>query len=226
MTLASGLYLYAIVARRPRGALGSGMSGGALTLVRAGGAHVVVERASAPEPTARAVRAHDRIVKRIAASTPAVLPFRFGSVAKDGPALRSMLDPVTPAVAKALELVDGCVQYTLRVYGHAARASATAGDGEAPAGANGPGTQWLRVRLRARRVPEIAPVSDATLEYVRATRNERHDRPPLIASVYHLVPRAKARAYRAALNRAARALPKVELKTSGPWPAYAFAELP
>jgi hypothetical protein len=222
VTQASGLYLYAIVGKRPRGALGTGMNGGALALVRAGGAHVVVERASAPEPTPRAVRGHDRIVKRIAASTSAVLPFRFGSVVEDRAAVRGMLDPVTSAVAKALEVVDGCVQYTLRVYGEATRAA----PGEAAAEASGPGTQWLRVRLRARRVPEIAPVTDATLGYVRAARTERHDRPPLVASVYHLVPRAKARAYRTALGRAARALPNVEIKISGPWPPYAFAELP
>lgn len=222
MTQASGLYLYAIVGRRPRGALGTGIRGGPLALVRAGGAHVVVERAAAPEPTPRAVRAHDRIVKRIAASTSAVLPFRFGSVVEDGAAVRRMLDAVKSAVANALEEVDGCVQYTLRVYGDAAKGA----PGEGPVEAGGPGTEWLRVRLRARRVPEIAPVTEATLEYVRATRAERHDRPPLVASVYHLVPRAKARAYRAALGRAARGLPDVEVAISGPWPPYAFAELP
>jgi hypothetical protein len=215
-----GLYLYAIVGRRPRGPLGNGIGGGALTVVRAGGAHVVVERASAPEPTPRALRAHDRIVKRIAALTPAVLPFRFGSVVADPAALRTMLEPVSAAVATALELVDGCVQYTLRVYGEAARETS-----EPPRGA-GPGTRWLGVRLRARRVQEIAPVTDATAAYVRGARAVRHDRPPLVASVYHLVPRSETRAYRAALTRSARGLDRVRVKTSGPWPPYAFAELP
>lgn len=222
MKAASGapaLYLYAIVGKRPRGELGKGMSGGALAIVRAGGAHVVVERAAPPEPTPRAVRAHDRIVKRIAAATQAVLPFRFGSVATSGAAVRAMLDPVTGAVAKALELVDGCVQYTLRVYGEPSR-------DVGPDASAGPGARWLGARLRARRVPEIATVTAATASYVRATRAERHDRPPLVASVYHLVPRAAARAYRAALTRSARDLTRVELKTSGPWPPYAFAELP
>jgi hypothetical protein len=215
----TGLYLYAIVSRRPpRAALGTGMSGHALTVVRAGGAHVVCERAGAPQPTPRAVRAHDRIVKRIAAATPAVLPFRFGSVAADGGAVRTMLEPVGGAIAKALALVDGCVQYTLRVYGE------PAGVTGAPKG-SGPGTRWLGVRLRSRRAPEIAAVTEATASFVRAARAERHDRPPLVASVYHLVPRAQARAYRSALSQAAGKLARVEVKTSGPWPPYAFAEL-
>jgi hypothetical protein len=157
-------------------------------------------------------------VKRIAAATTAVLPFRFGSVAPDGAALRTMLEPATAGVAKALQLVDGCVQYTLRVYGEPA--------GKEPEDAStGPGTRWLGVRLRARRVPEIAPVTTATAKYVRATRAERHDRAPLLASVYHLVSKNDARAYRAALARGARELDGVEVKPSGPFPPYAFAEL-
>jgi hypothetical protein len=69
-------------------------------------------------------------------------------------------------------------------------------------------------------------VTEATAAYVRASRAERHDRPPLLASVYHLVPKAKVRAYRAALARATRELSRVDVRTSGPWPPYAFAELP
>lgn len=179
----------------------------------------MVEHAPAPEPTATAVRAHDRIVKRIARATPALLPFRFGSVATDAAALRKMFDPVAAALKQALALVDGCVQYTLRVYGQPARPKSS------ERGA-GPGTRWLGLRLRARRVPEIAPVTEATKARVRASRAERHDRPPLVASVYHLVPKSEARAYRAALSRASRALSRVEVKASGPWPPYAFAELP
>lgn len=222
-SLGLGLYLYAIVGARPRAAMGVGIAGGALSVVRAGGAHVVVEHAAPPEPTAKNLRAHDRIVKRIAAATPSVLPFRFGSMATDGKALRALLEPVTAAIGKALELVDGCVQYTLRVYGDPGRADAR----NEPAKTRvGPGTQWLDLRLRARRVPEIAPVTEATSTLVRAARAQRHDRPPLVASVYHLVARADAKRYRAALARATRDLSDVEVRTSGPWPPYAFAELP
>lgn len=222
MTVATGLYLYAIVGRRPRGELGRGIGGGALSVVRAGGALVVAERASTPAPTARALRAHDRIVKRIAAQSSAVLPFRFGSVVASAAALRATLDPVSAAVATALSLVDGCVQYTLRVYGEPARDAARA----EPRPGAGPGARWLGARLRAKRVPELAAVAHATAPHVRASRAERHDRPPLVASMYQLVPKSEARAYRAALRRGARELRGLDVKTSGPWPPYAFAELP
>jgi hypothetical protein len=44
-----------------------------------------------------------------------------------------------------------------------------------------------------------------------------------IATVYHLVPRASAGAYRRALARAAAA-EGVRVVISGPWPPYAFAD--
>jgi hypothetical protein len=219
LSASRGLYLHAIVAARPREPLGTGLGGGPLRIVRAGGAFVIVERTAAPEPTAKNLRAHDRIVKRIAAASPAVLPFRFGSLAADATALRKLLEPVTPAIAKALELVSECVQYTLRVYGHPARPEKSRAKG-------GPGTRWLDTRLRARRVPEIAPVTEATAALVRSSRVERHDRPPLVASVYHLVPRRDVARYRAALRRGASELSGIDVRTTGPFPPYAFAELP
>lgn len=209
----SSLYLYAIVDAPPRAPLGH------LAVVRAGGAHVVVERGAKMPATAASLKKHDRVVKRIARACEAVLPFRFGSVAADRAALATLLAPITPAVAAALDLVRDAVQFTLRVYGEPApRARAKRG--------SGPGTRFLEERVRAHRVPEIELVTTATRPFVRATRSQRHDRPPLLASVYHLVPRADVRRYRAALVASSQALDGVRVDATGPWPAYAFAELP
>jgi len=210
--------LYAIVGERPRRALGKGVSGKVLQVVEAGGASVVVERAPALPPAADAIRAHDRIVRRLAASSSSVLPFRFGSAVRDDAALSAALAPVEDAISRALALVEGCVQFTIRVYGEAAPRPA-------PSREAGPGTRWLGERMAARRVPEIDPITKATAAFVRAAKTTRHDRAPLVASAYHLVPKASARRYRAALASSARDLERVKIETSGPWPAYAFAEL-
>lgn len=215
----SRLYLYAIVEGRPRLALGTGLARGPLSVVAAAGAHVVVERAATPAITAKNIRAHDRVVRRIARACAAVLPFRFGSVVADRAALASLLAPIAPSIERALELVRDCVQFTVRVYGRAAPPPKTT------RGA-GPGTRFMNARLRARQVPEIAPVTAEVAPLVRATRVERHDRDRLLASVYHLVPRADARRYRAAVAAAARALEGVRIESTGPWPPYAFAEMP
>jgi hypothetical protein len=213
------LYLYAIADVRPRGPLGRGLGGHALAVVTAAGAFVVVERTAAPEPTPTRIRAHDRVVRRIAKQAPAVLPLRFGALVEDAAALRALLEPTAEALRTGLERVRNCVQYTHRVYGTAQPASAT------ESGA-GPGARWLAQRVAARRVPEAEPIARATKPFVREARVERHDRPPLVASVYHLVPRGSVKGYRAALARGAAALDGVRVETTGPWPPYAFAELP
>ena len=62
---------------------------------------------------------------------------------------------------------------------------------------------------------------DATGQ-VRGERRVRHERPPLLASVYHLVPRESLDAYQAAVTAAAREA-GLRVSSSGPWPPYAFA---
>jgi hypothetical protein len=213
------LYLYAIVGSRPRQALGRGIAGAPLASIRASGTTVVIERAPAPAVTAETIRAHDRVVRRIARACAAVLPFRFGSVVADRAALASLLEPIAASASRALDLVRDCVQFTLRVYG-------TAEPSPPPRRGEGPGTRWMNARLRARRVPEIAEVTAKIAPFVRGTRVERHDRAPLLASVYHLVARDDVRRYRAALSAGSRLLEGVRVESSGPWPPYAFAEIP
>jgi len=64
-------------------------------------------------------------------------------------------------------------------------------------------------------------VLDALAPFVRAERRERHERPPWVASVYHLVPRESLDAYGAAVAAAARDA-GLSISRSGPWPPYAF----
>jgi hypothetical protein len=214
------LTLYAIVPRRPPGSLGLGVGRAPLSAVRAAGAHVVVERAAPTAPTAATIRGHDRVVRRLARLSPAVLPFRFGSAAADARALQELLSPLEGAIARALAEVDGCVQMTMRVFGEAAKTPVPVSLGD------GPGARWLAARVHAAKAPEIAPITRAVAPFVRRTRIERHDREPLLASVYLLVPRADLPRFRAALRRGAAELEGVRIETSGPWAPYAFAELP
>jgi hypothetical protein len=53
-------------------------------------------------------------------------------------------------------------------------------------------------------------------------RVQRHATPPLLASVYHLVPRSQRTQYRRRVARAAATLAPLRLTVSGPWPPYAF----
>jgi len=75
--------------------------------------------------------------------------------------------------------------------------------------------------LAAREAPELEPLRPWLEPLVRAERVTRHDTPPLIASVYHLIDRGAGAAYLAAVERVALAAARVV--ATGPWPPYAFA---
>jgi len=78
----------------------------------------------------------------------------------------------------------------------------------------------LAVLRTARQVPELAAVRPAIRRFVKDERVERRGG---IATVHHLIPRATAERYRAAVERAA-AKSGIRLIVSGPFAPYAFAD--
>jgi hypothetical protein len=220
------VYLYAVLAEPPAGALPSGLAGEPVRLVACDDVWAAVgDVASAPAVDEASLRAHDAAVRRLAAGAAALLPARFGSVAGDERALCEALRPRLDAFREGLRAVRGCEQMTLRfARGDAAEPAATTSV-TSPASA-GPGTRYLDARRASagdpRAIPEVARVLDALAPLVRGERRERHERPPLLASVYHLVARESLDAYRAAVATAAREA-GLRVTISGPWPPYAFA---
>jgi len=225
----SVLYLYAVVTEPAPVPLGVGLSGEPLRIVRWGNLLAVTGTSgAAPAVDAGALRAHNAVVRRLARRAPALLPARFGSLVRDEPALVEWLRLRARGLREALALVAGGEQMTLRVYG-----TATPNADEPTAGALealGPGARYLTRRLHAHRraaaAPEIAPLRRALGRLIRAERVERHDSPPLLVSVHHLVPRGASARYRATLARARPGLRPLRMRASGPWPPYAFVPPP
>jgi hypothetical protein len=219
----SPLYLYALLAEPPAGTLPAGLRGEPLRLVACDGIVAVVgDMEAAPAVEAASLRSHDAAVRGLAAVSDALLPARFGSLTQDERQLCEAVRAQGPGVREALLAVRGCDQMTLRF-------SREDGADDVPAAEpdeNGPGTRYLTQRRAVAgdpaALPEIRPVLDALAPFVRGERRQRHERPPLLASVYHLVPRDGLDAYRAALA-AATAKARVRVASSGPWPPYAFA---
>lgn len=222
----SPVYLYAVLAEPPAGALPSGLRGEPVRLVACDDVLAAVgDVASAPTVDEASLRAHDAAVRRLAAGASALLPARFGSIAGDERELCDALRPRLEAFREGLRAVRGCEQMTLRFARRDAADAAPAPASTSPAPA-GPGTRYLDARRASagdpRAVPEVARVLDALAPLVRGERRERHERPPLLASVYHLVARESADAYRAAVASAAQEA-GLRVTVSGPWPPYAFA---
>lgn len=207
------LYLYAVLESPPPPTR-------ALARVRyvacAGLSAAVRSARAAPAPRAPALRRHAEVVHALWEAAPALLPARFGALMADEAELARALVPRRGALRDALALVRGRAQMTLRVF-----AAGGAVPPAPPAAATG--TEYLAGRAawwRAADVPGLAALLEALRPLRAAERVERHEQPPLTASVYHLVDRARVGEYRRAV---ARARGRLRLRVSGPWPPYAFA---
>jgi hypothetical protein len=201
--------LYAMVLDPLEGAVGA--SGEPLREVRCGDLRLLVgaaPKALSPE----ALRAHEAAVRSIAEACDACLPARFGSGAADDDELRARVEPRAPELLEALSLVRGREQMTLRVQ----EAALAVPLDPLP---RGPGARYLEERRRARRLPELDPLRAAVAALVRAERVERQEGRGLLASVYHLIDKGTADAYRAALAT----VDGLRVTISGPWPAWSFA---
>jgi len=220
----SRVYLYALLGAAPSCETGLGVCAERLRVVMVGGLLALVgDVGETPEPTAVTLRAQDAVVRRLAAVVDAVLPVRFGTLAADEAALAESLALRQPQLARALDRVSGCEQMTLRVWGEVTAAAAPPMDT-----AGGPGTRYLAGRRRAHewahRVPELEPARRRLGDLVREERAQRHDRPPLLATVQHLIPRGAGGRYIDAIDAARAGLRPWRVSVTGPWLAYAFAE--
>jgi hypothetical protein len=188
---------------------------------------------AAPALGPASLRRHDAVVRRLAAVADALLPARFGALAGDDAELCERLTRAGDGLRDALARVAGREQMILRVYVSSDDASAAPArvppplESVASGGEVGAGTRYLAERARAQRaaadVGELTPIRPVLDRFVAAERVERHQTPPLVASVYHLLARGTAAAYTVAVEEAARELPGIRVTVSGPWAPYAFA---
>jgi hypothetical protein len=221
------LYVYAIVNRPVRTRSPSSAAGVRLRPVVGGGtAAIVADCDEQPSPTVSALRKHDAVVRRIARAVPAILPVRFGTIVETDRSLAALLEAWSAELEPALGLVERREQMTLRLFGRgAADPGASLPLALEPDTADHPGTRYLdrlaRAHARARSAPELEAINEALAPIVTAERISRHDTGPLLLTAYHLIPRGKARIYRAVLKRRAAAL-GLRAIASGPWPPYAF----
>ena len=165
----------------------------------------------APRPTESALRRFDRLLKSLAASTPAILPVRFGTAIADLDELTFILQARQATLRRSLRNVRGRVQMTLRLA-NSQRPTPNAQPSKS-------GAEYLRSRAAERQVPAFAPLRAAVRRWVKDERVEKQGR---LATVYHLIPRGSVPAYRRALDAAARDA-DLRVVVSGPWPPYAFS---
>jgi gas vesicle protein GvpL/GvpF len=220
----SRVYLYALLSGTPRCETGLGVCAERLRLVVVGDLVALVgDVGESPAPTAMTLRAQDAVLRRLGAAVDGVLPVRFGTLVADDAELAESLAHRRPQLARALGRVCGCEQMTVRVWGEVTMAAPPV-----LATGDGPGTRYLTGRRQARehaqRVPELEAARRRLGDLVREERVERHDRPPLLATVQHLIPRGAGMRYLEEIDAARDGLRPWRVSVTGPWLPYAFAE--
>jgi hypothetical protein len=215
-----------------------GVTGEPLQAVHIGRIDAIVGRVRAmPVPTELNLRRYGRVMTALWRRTPALLPARFGTSARDLADLQVMIRSRERTLRRSLRAVRNRAQMTIRIVGSnpsdVGRATAP------PPGSPGPhkvrptregksarttrqsGTQYLRARQREYDVPAFAPLRGAVRRWIRDERVETRGG---VASIYHLVPRGSADRYEPAIEEAARKA-GVRMIVTGPWPPYAFADI-
>ena len=213
------MIVYAVVASR-RGPVSFNLRNGRrFHIVREAAVAAVVTVRPALSPTPANLRRYDRAMQELAKKFSAILPVRFGTRMEEDE-LRFVLSSRRRPLARALAHVRRRVQMTVRVM-RRPTVPERRPESEIPYPLTG--QDYLRHRARAaaaaRTVPGFEPVRNAVRRWVRDERVEHRGG---VSSVYHLVPRTSADAYRRAVQRSAVAA-GLTVIVSGPWPPYAFA---
>jgi Gas vesicle synthesis protein GvpL/GvpF len=203
----SRLRLYAVVRLKRRTArLPAGLARERLRLIDAGFAAAVVSEARAAlEPTDSNLLEYDRVIRKLAAVSLAILPARFGVTAESAADLEAEIQDRAGILASALNLVTGSVQMTLRVPRRSVEKESRS--------LFASGRRYLESRVAAspENMPALSSLRHRAANIIKA---ERVEPGRAGATVYHLVARGEVTKYRSLA---------AGLRVTGPFAPYAFA---
>lgn len=170
------------------------------------------------EPTAAAMSAHERTVRRLMVRG-AILPARFGSVLENETAVRALLRRRREDLLARLRRVRGAVEIGLRASWR------DDGRSRPDAPRSQSGTAYLRNRLELRqRARHVARELDPLTGIALSARRGLAVRPDLPVRDAYLVDRGRVDEFVALVEQLDGLLDDVELECTGPWPPYSFAE--
>lgn len=232
------IYLYCLL--RPASEPSPGLAGVddlAIRLERAGDIGAWVSDVSAPtlEQTVDRVRAHDRVI-RSAMSEETPIPARFGQILRDREVLAAAIDARRHVLNQCFDTVRGAVEMTIRWQVRADASDDATGRekvaDESVADAGAGRAYLLAIASEHRRERNVLAAGTAMRERIQgavssmvraeAYRGATSAKP--VAIVSHLVSRAMVGQYREVVSSLG-ASAGVELRVSGPWAPYSFAEL-
>ena len=218
--------VYAFASPPSRALRVRGLRGETLMVVRRKAvAAIVGELRTAPVPTPRNLRAYHAVLQRLADDLPAMLPVRFGTVLPDLEELTDVLRARQRVLRRQLARVRRRVQMTVRFVAVGRVLPDAVGrvlsDPAERSADRSTGRAYLHARAaaaaRVAQREECVRLRAAVSRWVRAERIETRAG---VLTVYHLVPRAAASAYRRAVAEAR--WDHLTVAVGGPYPPFAF----
>jgi hypothetical protein len=182
-------------------------------------------------------RAHQGVVDALTALT-TPLPLRLATVLRDDSGVRMMLQERADDLHRALDRLDGRVEWGVKVYAEPAGAAPA----EQPAQKKpATGRDYLRQRRLSRQAHE--EMRENTDEFARRLHENLSGRaedyrlhapqnPALsgrsgrnVLNAAYLVPRAHSEAFVTEVDKEKSGIPGVRVELTGPWAAYSFSGL-
>lgn len=215
-------YVFALVDVPPGGRLGRGLSGPLRARPCAGAYAIVERRADVPPAELGSLRAHQRVVSKLAKTVPAVLPVRFGTLLEDE-TLDETLAERDKDIAEALALVRHRVQFTWR---QAVPSRVTSPSRTSDAATDVSGVAYLQRAAKAAKAANAAPPAAFRLLHDRlhafvVRESFQAATSGMPDTLYQLIEKTAIERYRAMAD--ALTLTNPTLSVSGPWPPFAFA---
>jgi len=219
-------YLYGVIRRQAEfSAATAGIGGSAVAMLPCCGLMAVASPVDIREieATEDNLWCHEHVIEAIMAET-TVLPLRFGTVVADAAACRHLLSQSEGQLAAQLALLDGRVEFGLRLGPEAAREPAETECGSAT---NWPGTLYLRslARTYASWPTSLDVTLNAALDaYAVAYMLWPRGTPESELRASFLVAKPAIDAFRQAVARLQSSQPEWRISCTGPWPPYSFVE--
>jgi hypothetical protein len=185
----------------------------------------------------RTARRHDEVVRRAAAITTALAPFRLVTIYRSDEAARDRIEELYDDLSAALDRVDGRSEWSVKIYsrGQAMPAAPVLTEGL------GTGLAYLerrRAEIRERQAVEadqqaladqlfwdLVPAAAATRRLAPQDQRLSGRRQPMVLNATFLVDDDRSTEFFELIDALRARYSAFDMEINGPWPPYSFAVL-
>jgi hypothetical protein len=185
-------------------------------------------------------RRHDEVVRRAAAATKVLAPFRLATIYRSDSGVRLRIDELYDELVRALDRIEGRSEWGIKAFG---RGQASSADKPQSASADRPasGVAYLERRRaelaerdRAMTVSteqaselfwELAAGADASRRLAPQDQRLSGKEEPMALNCTFLVDDGTVTVFFQRIEELRRRYPMLTIEVDGPWPPYSFATL-